>query len=289
MADFALSTTKLDDATVIRLFREITSKFNPHDVGASSVAMKATINLRSEQPKDVIQLLDNTNSFVLNSANAQFRNFSVRWERGGKAKNNPWFDEIVFDQLVSNREQKFSLTKNTRGLRAPIHVAMGILIVFLLGANGWYVREVAQIDLSQAVFAVAAWLLIRQGLLILALVGAILYYVRWMNRWFEDHADAEFRLKQFQLDIDRASWVVETALEWRRLENSEIPAPLLEGITRNLFSNPDLTANDQTAVDDLASALVGNASAVRVKLGENEISLDRKGIKALEKTVENGR
>jgi hypothetical protein len=51
------------------------------------------------------------------------------------------------------------------------------------------------------------------------------------------HASAEFLLKQFELDIDRASWVVETAMEWHRDQQAEIPAPLLEGITRNLFSD----------------------------------------------------
>ena len=84
--------------------------------------------------------------------------------------------------------------------------------------------------------------------------------------------------------MDRASWVVETALEWRRAEKSEIPVPLLEGVTRNLFAQDETKSPNQSAVDDLASALVGQASAVKVRLGDNEISLDRKGLKGLAKT-----
>ena len=87
-----------------------------------------------------------------------------------------------------------------------------------------------------------------------------------------------------RLDIDRASWVVETALEWRRAEKSEIPTPLLEGITRNLFVQKDPSTDKTSARDDLASALVGNASQVKMKVGDNEVSIDRKGLTAMRKS-----
>lgn len=105
-----------------------------------------------------------------------------------------------------------------------------------------------------------------------------------MNRWFEQHAAAEFLLKQFELDIDRASWVVETAMEWRRDQKSEIPGTLLEGISRNLFAEAGGASTEKhTAADDLASALVGNASQLKLKLGANEVSFDRKGLAGLGK------
>lgn len=104
-----------------------------------------------------------------------------------------------------------------------------------------------------------------------------------MNRWFEQHASAEFLLKQFELDIDRASWVVESAMEWRRDQQAEIPAPLLEGITRNLFADRTDPASAHSAADDLASALVGNASQLKLRLGENELNFDRKGLTTLGK------
>ena len=120
-------------------------------------------------------------------------------------------------------------------------------------------------------------------MLTLVFVGALLFYIRWLNRWFEQHAAAEFLLKQFELDIDRASWVVETAMEWRRDQNAEVPAPLLEGITRNLFSDRGDSSETHSAADDLASALVGNASQLKLRMGENEVSFDRKGLAGLGK------
>ncbi|MGM4904960.1 hypothetical protein AB8B21_12325 [Tardiphaga sp. 866_E4_N2_1] len=187
-------------------------------------------------------------------------------------------------EIVKAREEKFTLTSNTRQLRGPVHLAMMLLLLFLLALNGIFLWQLMGVDVGNASIAVLAWVFAKQGLAAIAFIGSIYYYVRWMNRWFEQHAAAEFLLKQFQLDIDRASWVVETALEWRRDQQSEIPAPLLEGISRNLFVDRDRDTEKTSAADDLASALVGNASAVKLKVGENEVSIDRKGLSGLAKT-----
>jgi hypothetical protein len=187
-------------------------------------------------------------------------------------------------EIVKAREEKFTLTSNTRNLRLPVHLAMILLLFFLIALNGVLFEQLSKLDLAAIPMTVLAWLLVKQGLAAAAFVGSIFYYIRWMNRWFEQHSAAEFLLKQFQLDIDRASWVVETALEWRRDQKTEIPTPLLEGITRNLFSERDAGPDRGTAADDLASALVGNASQVKLKLGGNEVSLDRKGLVGLSRT-----
>jgi hypothetical protein len=420
MPDLTWTVARLDDAAVVKLFRDLRAKFSPYDASASLVAINSTINLNADQPTGLFAQVNRPNSFVLHSAQASFRHLTLRWWRGGDNKNNPWFDEIKFQRtdgnqggeltdqqrieiidfvterlqspvplpasaatdsvgqietlykstilklessfahqlerltswgveqaseferrklelaeetkrererlqaeheaktralstaseeleqrkkelddrdymharrglrsdlqrIIANREEKFALTKNTRSLRVPIHFAMCGLILALLYVNVFYFRLFGELDLSASSPFIIVGALVRQGLVAIALVGAILYYVRWMNRWFDDHAQTEFRLKQFQLDIDRASWVVETALEWRRAEKSEIPTALLDGVTRNLFSPSEAKGGNHSAADDLASALVGQASAVKVKVGDSEISLDRKGLQGLAK------
>lgn len=188
-------------------------------------------------------------------------------------------------ELIKTREQQFSLTSDTRRLRIPVHVAMVFLLAGLLLVNGVYLAQIASLDIPSSSTQVLLWAFGKQSVAAIAFIATLLFYVRWMNRWFEQHAAAEFLLKQFALDIDRASWVVETAMEWRRDQKSEMPGTLIEGITRNLFVEAGGAAADKhTAADDLASALVGNASQVRLKLGENEVSLDRKALTALAKT-----
>jgi hypothetical protein len=186
-------------------------------------------------------------------------------------------------RTIKERQQKFTVTPETRLLRVPVHVAMIALLFGLAAVNYAAIQAILGLDLEKATLPVLAWTFGKQTLVTLAFVGVLFFYVRWMNRWFEQHASAEFLLKQFELDIDRASWVVETAMEWRREQQTEIPAPLLEGITRNLFSDRNDTTSVHSAADDLASALVGNASQVKLKIGENEVSLDRKGLAGLGK------
>jgi len=106
-----------------------------------------------------------------------------------------------------------------------------------------------------------------------------------MNRWFERHSELEFQLKQFELDIDRATWVVETALEWRQEQHSTIPNHLLESISRNLFSRSDKDeGSDMHPADYLASALLGKASALRLALpGGRELEYGPRALKEVSK------
>jgi hypothetical protein len=184
---------------------------------------------------------------------------------------------------IKARQQKFTLTPETRRLRLPVHLALAALVLALTVANYVTFRAIGNLDIANATIPILAWTFGKQTAVTLALIATLFFYVRWMNRWFEQHAQAEFLLKQFELDIDRASWVVESAMEWRRDQQAEIPAPLLDGITRNLFSNSGEVAQGHSAADDLASALVGNASQLKLKMGENELNFDRKGLVRLGK------
>lgn len=182
-------------------------------------------------------------------------------------------------KIAEQRSENFRLTSGTRQLRLPIHATLIALIIVLGAINVLFFYNVNY-------EALLIPTLVKQTLLAATLLATTFFYVRWMNRWFEEHSTAEFLLKQFQLDIDRASWVVETSLEWRRDQKSEIPSYLLEGIARNLFNfdRKEGATERATAIDDLASALVGNASNVRLKAGENEISIDRRGLNRLAKS-----
>ena len=100
-----------------------------------------------------------------------------------------------------------------------------------------------------------------------------------MNKWFEQHAKAEFELRQFQLDIDRASWVVETSLEWKTILGSPIPTVLLESITNNLFVHDEANKKESaTPVTDFTSAILGTSSKMKIKSGNTELELDGKRI-----------
>ena len=64
----------------------------------------------------------------------------------------------------------------------------------------------------------------------------VVFYIKWIDRWAQIHANEEFRLKRLDLDIDRSSWIVEVALEWQEEKGGAIPQELLDKLTHNLFA-----------------------------------------------------
>jgi hypothetical protein len=180
-------------------------------------------------------------------------------------------------EAIKNRSEKFELTSETRSLRWPIHAACVAGLLGLFGLLIYFSTNIpANGDISDGRFW--AWIVKQIGLTV-GFLGLLAYYIRWMNRWFDKHADTEFHLKQFDLDIDRASWAVETALEWRTAQGAEIPKTLLESVTRNLFANEDEPKEEMHPADYLASALLGKASAIKLKTGNAEIDLNARQVR----------
>lgn len=178
---------------------------------------------------------------------------------------------------IRNRTEEFKLTKGTNNLRWPIHIVC-VLLVTVLGSSAFYyaVESIEALRLDQVNNLSLAVLVGKQLLLSGAFGASVIFYIRWMNTWFSQHASTEFQLRQFQLDIERASWVVETALEWKDAKGSTIPAELLGPISNNLFGSESSDTSDLTPADELASALLGTASKVRLNVAGSELELDGK-------------
>ncbi|WP_156925286.1 hypothetical protein [Nitratidesulfovibrio termitidis] len=192
---------------------------------------------------------------------------------------------------IKNRSENFNLTTSTQNKRIAIH-ALCISALIFLGAMLFYNNAAWGTVLSKFSEAAAieggyfksptAWSVIftsiKQLTMTAGAAAILIFYLRWMNAWFSQHADAEFKSKQFQLDMDRASWLVETALEWNRYQYGQIPDLLMEGLTRNMFS-ADVSKKEteiQHPADMLASALLGTASRVKLKTEGAEIECDGK-------------
>ena len=78
--------------------------------------------------------------------------------------------------------------------------------------------------------------------------------------------------------MNRANWVIESCLEWRKVTDSVIPSDLLGSITRNLFTTETKTLDQVThPADELASALMGSASSLKLNLNGNELEFNKPG------------
>jgi hypothetical protein len=121
------------------------------------------------------------------------------------------------------------------------------------------------------------YLWLRFSLLSAGMLGTLFYYVRWQNRWAEQHAASEFQLQQFYIDVNRANWIIESGLEWRKETETEMPDIVLQSITKNLFNSAHEVAPALHPADELASALLGSASKLKLKAGDSEIEFDKPG------------
>lgn len=185
---------------------------------------------------------------------------------------------------IAARQQQFRLTSGTRKLRWPIHVLCFGLMSLFGGLLYWSSGQTFEMLKNWQAGGNATGLRLdfiyvigRSITLAAAFAGTALFYLRWMNRWLEQHSEAEFLIKKLELDVDRASWVVETALEWNHQIKEPMPEALMAGISRNLFDGTGRGHDDvKSPADELASALFGSA-ATKVKVnnaGQAEIEFE---------------
>lgn len=193
-------------------------------------------------------------------------------------------------QRIRDREADFSLTPKTVRKRFPIHILFGVLVTVPALVLTWGLWDVwwhgARWDGTPV-----DWVrLLRIPLGAAGVAGFVVYYIRWLDQWFRQHAEEEFRLKRFDLDIDRASWVVEMMLEWKDEKQSPPPPELIDRISRNLFmadNRGDTVARHP--VQDLASLLLQASSSITLPIpGGGSATLDAKGLRRFQKQTEGG-
>jgi len=183
---------------------------------------------------------------------------------------------------IEKRNEEFTLTRKTTRKRFVVHV----VFLGLIGMLGSMLLFCLTHPTSAQ--GAAEWFnLIRLPLLAAGTAAALIYYIRWNDIWFRRHADEEFRIKRFELDVDRASWLVEMGLEWKEEKGTEIPRELLDRLSTNLFEKPSEQAAARHPSEDLLSALLSASSELNLNVpGVGTIRLDRKGTKQFKRAVE---
>ena len=107
------------------------------------------------------------------------------------------------------------------------------------------------------------------------LVTTFVYYLKWNDRWFREHADAEFNAKRYKADILRASWIAELVGEWERENpNRELPAQLVEAFARNLFRDIGSSSVNEHPLDELMGLM---KRATSISIGQKGFSLSGLG------------
>lgn len=235
--------------------RELASRFEQSrkEQEAATTARQSELDLRAAELDDLRKELD---------------------DRAAKHARQQHYKDIK--EKVKNWSEKFNVTEGTNQLRASVFWFTVVLLLLFGGLAGVFLFQ--SFTAQDTTVLVAA--IVKQVTFTALFVSTGYFFIRWNNQWFQRHADEEFRLKRMELDIDRASWFVEMAFEWRDEKGEGIPPEVIERLTQGLFAEKG-TDHVVEPADSLAHVLLG-AARFKVKLPDGtEVEYDRKAIERL--------
>ncbi|MDO5895834.1 hypothetical protein [Agrobacterium sp. Azo12] len=120
-------------------------------------------------------------------------------------------------------------------------------------------REPANPSISPAIpdRTYLIWFLgVRGGILSATCIGFALYLINMVRKSHDEELEYQHQLRRYGMDINRASWVIETAMEMTTKEGAALPERWIEGACAGLFQ-----------VDDKKDAEVSSLAALGAVMG----------------------
>lgn len=168
---------------------------------------------------------------------------SVRHARREQSRN--------LQKKIAARSEKFILTPETEAKRQPIRRAFLILMTMSIGLIVF-----SQVYPIRATEGLAFWFeIIRFPAGLLGFASSVIFYIRWNDQWFRQHADQELRLHQLALDVDRAGYVTEMLMEWQEDKGIAMPELMVERLTTGLFVDQITKGAVQHPLEDIIKAM----------------------------------
>ncbi|MCL4069323.1 hypothetical protein M3484_22450 [Pseudomonas sp. GX19020] len=132
------------------------------------------------------------------------------------------------------------------------------------------------------------WILLTRGIIgSVVAVGAAVYAAGWLKSFYEADAKAARDLQQFNYDLSRASWIIETVLEVQHEKKGEVPREWIEGVTHGLFDRAQPGASPDEGAQALG-ALLGFAGSASFGPEGARIDVGRNGARRLAKAIKSG-
>ena len=178
-------------------------------------------------------------------------------------------------QQIIEAQSKVKLTDETTQKRYIIHVlcAFGTASFGVMAGVFLYNIVVENRGGVQWEFAIP----FSTGLL--GFASTLIYWIKWSDSWFREHARAEFSNRKFNADATRANWLVEVLLEWSKEGRDTMPPAVLESLTKNLFSEVSSEAPSHSS--DPLQRFLGRLANIRVTAEGVELDSASKTIKKL--------
>lgn len=188
----------------------------------------------------------------------------------------------ALQEKISDRSQNLTLTRSTQRKRYPVHIIFSALLFLSAG-----LITLSLLTPVTATEGAEFWLGI--GRLPLGALGFALtavFYIRWTDQWFRQHANQEFRLQKLALDVDRAGYATEMLLEWQEDKGGEIPAVIVDRLTTGLFTDQDAATRVRHPSEDATATVLKAASSIRADIpGFGEVTLTGRQLRRLDKKL----
>jgi hypothetical protein len=192
-------------------------------------------------------------------------------------RNNTHVRREISQQLLHTLKQRytsFSLSNTTIKKRIIIHVLFSFFILTLAVALGMLLYTNTHDTLSY----------IKIGISTFGFAATILYYIKWNDSWFRKHAEEEFYMKRFELDIERASWLVEMVMEFQNEKGGDIPNELIKTLSTNLFSNKTFEKINHPS-EEIIDGLLKGLSGITIGLPNGNVEFGGKAAKGIRKAI----
>lgn len=163
------------------------------------------------------------------------------------------------------KQREITLSDKTTHKRWLIHGICWIVFVATATLAGWSAYEImksSEFSWHQS---------IPLSTSVAAFIGNLIYYLKWQNQWFQEHAQAEFRNMRFSADILRASWLAELMFEWEREKERDLPEELITRFSHNLFSDSSINTPEHP-IETLAELA---KSMKKVRFGKGGFEFER--------------
>lgn len=178
----------------------------------------------------------------------------------------------MFEKPDLSEDAKKSFERVTRACWWTIWGAIAVL------GTAFFGPPLLEIWFGRALSTETVWLVWSMRILGgITLAAALIYYVSSLSAWSRQVAAIELRSKQFALDVDRASWLVEMALEYEK-EGKALPPAMVESFTRGLFDGGAQGAQHEPPSASLLH-LIQNAESLKVGAAGAELVLTGKQIR----------
>lgn len=128
------------------------------------------------------------------------------------------------------------------------------------------------------------WIIISRGIIASVFsIGVIIYAISWLKSFYRADVETAEEFDRFNLDMNRASWAIETYLEIRQNSLGDVPEAWMSGVTQNLFEQN--TKRSRSDAVEALGALLGFTASASVGTDGAKLEFNQKGIRRMASQV----